>query len=268
MMPDHEVLAGVRGVILDLDGVVYRGDRALPGARGFIEYMSSSGRQVVALTNHSGRTASSYSTKLRGLGVDLAEEQVVSSGWATARFIARERRGKSALVVGTEALRQELARQGVPTSDEPELVVVGFVEELARVPLHLAVNHLLRGAELIATNPDALLPTAQGWLPECGPVTAYLETATGKRALVIGKPNPWIVELALERIGLRASDTLLVGDTLGTDIEAARAAGAKPALVLSGNTRAAPPDPDLLVEDDLQGLLRRFEEADRRLSGG
>ena len=246
----------VRGVIMDLDGVVYRGGEVLPGAADFFTFLRATGRSVVALTNHSGRTANAYSMKLAGLGVELEADRIITSAWAAATYVRRSFPGARVFVVGTSALEQELRAEDVVLAEEEvDLVVVGFVERLAEAPLQQAIEHLLKGARLIATNPDPVLPVPGGFVAECGPVMAYLEAASGCRAHVIGKPNPWIVDLALERLGVAREESLLVGDTLATDVAAARASHVKAALVLTGNTALAPDAPDLLVAKDLRGLL-------------
>ncbi|MDR7418922.1 MAG: HAD-IIA family hydrolase [Armatimonadota bacterium] len=247
-----DALAGVEAIILDLDGVVYSGSSLLPGVREFIGALRDSGRRVVAVTNHSGLNVSGYVEKLNRLGVDLAEDEVLTSGWATAQYLRRPDRQVRIFVLGSEGLRAELLAAGCVESDAPEFVVAGYDPGLTTARLTQAVRHVLAGARLIGTNADALLPTPDGPVPECGPVLAYLEAATGRRAEVIGKPGAFIVEQALVRLGAERGRVLIVGDTVETDVAAGVGAGIRTALVLTGNTKRPPTgdlQPTLTVPD-------------------
>ncbi len=254
-------LADVEALLLDLDGVVYRGANLLPGAREFFEYLRVTGLPFVALTNHSGRRAPEYAAKLADLGVDVAAERIVTSGWATARYLAWSHPGAGVYVVGSPALEQELLAEGCRVAARPQFVVTGFMAKIQHDRLLHATEHLLRGARLIATNPDPLLPVADGFIPECGPLTAFLECAGNCRATVVGKPNPWIVDLAIERLGVPRDRCLIVGDTLATDIAAGTAAGIRTALMLTGNTASPPEGFDGFVAADLHALRRGLEGA-------
>lgn len=229
-----KLLDHIQGFILDLDGVVYEGDRLLSGAREFFSLIHGSGRQLVALTNHSGASAAQVSCKLARLGIALEPERIVTSGWATARYLSTLPNPKVWLL-GSPALRDELRQAGLEFSDRPTHVVVGYTRDLSYADLSQAVQHLRSGATLIGTNPDALLPSPQGPIPETGPLLSYLEYASGTTATVLGKPNPFIVRLALERMGLPAARVAMVGDTFATDIKAALEANLLAILLRTGN---------------------------------
>jgi len=253
-------LAGVRGVILDLDGVVYEGTVLLPGAREFLSFLRDTGRRVVALTNHSGGSSKDYAEKLRRLGVSIPEQDIVTSAMATAQYLRRRNQSARCLILGSAALKDELLSAGLVESSEAEYVVVGYDPALCLSGLAEATRCLLRGAELIGTNADAVLPTPEGPLPDCGPVLAFLEMASGRRATVVGKPNAFIVELAASRLGLCRDEILIVGDTVETDVAAGLAAGIRTALVLTGNGRKTPAGrlvPTLIVPD-LEALRVRW----------
>lgn len=253
------MLDDVSGLLLDLDGVIYRGAELLQGAVEFIEFLHRSGRPFVALTNHSGRRAVDYAAKLATLGIELPAERIVTSGWAAARYLAVSHPGAGVYVVGTPALEEELLAQGCQLVSRPDFVVAGFLPHIEHEQLLRGTRHLLRGAGLLATNPDPLLPVAGGFIPECGPVTAFLESAGSCRATVIGKPNPWIVGLALERLGLPRERCLIVGDTLATDIAAGTRSGIRTALMLTGNTAGAPEGFAGFVAADLDALRTGLE---------
>jgi HAD superfamily hydrolase (TIGR01450 family) len=259
---DPQPLPGVRGVILDLDGVVYSGSNLLPGVREFIAFLRDTGRRIVVVTNHSGLPVQGYAEKLARLGVHIGEEQIITSAWATAEFLRRPGRSVPVFVIGSEGLTHELLASGCVESDTPEFVVAGHDPALDVTRLAQAARHVLAGAQLVGTNADALLPTPAGPVPECGPILAYLEAATGRRATVVGKPSAFIIELSLRRLGLEREDVLIIGDTVDTDIAAGLAAGIRTALVLTGNARHAPTgdrQPTVTVPDlwALRDLLTR-----------
>jgi HAD superfamily hydrolase (TIGR01450 family) len=256
-------LRGIRGIILDLDGVVYRDGLLLPGVREFLDFLKATGRQVVALTNHSAYSSCDYAVKLDQLGIPIPEKSVITSGWATAKYLASFGQAGGVFVIGSGALRAELLAVGLVESSHPDYVVVGYDPLLALPKLTEAARHLFNGARLIGTNRDAVIPTRDGPLPECGPVLAFLETASGQPATVVGKPNPFFVEMALTRLGVKRDAALMVGDTLETDIAGGAAAGLRTALVLTGNVRQVPQeDPPTATVPDLQSLMRLLAEAE------
>lgn len=224
----------IEGFILDLDGVVYQGDQLLAGAMEFFAEVQESGRRLVALTNHSGAKAGEVSSKLSRMGIALEPERIVTSGWATAQYLSTLSKPRVWLL-GSQALHDELLRADLEFSDQPTHVVVGYTRDISYATLSQAVEYLRLGAALVGTNPDALLPTPQGLIPETGPLLRYLEYASGTTASVVGKPNPFIVELALRRMGLPAEKVALVGDTFATDIRAAQAANLLSVLLKTGN---------------------------------
>ncbi|HKV45534.1 MAG TPA: HAD-IIA family hydrolase [bacterium] len=243
-------LARVRGVILDLDGVIYKEDVLLPGAREFLSFLRESRRRVVAVTNHSGSSAEAYAEKLERLGVSIPVQDIITSAWATAQYLQQHRPRARIAAIGSPALKEELAAVGLVESQTPEYVVVGYDPALGLPQLTEATRWLLNGAVLIGTNADAVLPTRAGFIPECGPVLAFLERASGQRATIIGKPNPFIVDAALARLGVARDEALVVGDTVETDIQAGVTAGIPTALVLTGNMGHAPrgePHPTVTV---------------------
>ena len=255
-------LADVHGVILDLDGVVYRGDELIPGAVEFFEYLSRTNRRVVALTNHAGATAASYSEKLANLGITLPASNILTSAEATAEYLRQRTDDASVYIVGSEALKRSLLKAGLTTSSKPEYVVVGFTSDLDFAMLTKATKHLLSGATLIGCNPDALLPTPSGYIPECGPTIAYLEVAGRTNAKIVGKPNPWVFNMALRKLGLQPKQCIMIGDTLETDIVGGNSAGIRTVLVLTGNAKQDPDGQASMVMDDLNKLKLALMQED------
>jgi HAD superfamily hydrolase (TIGR01450 family) len=220
LLQHSPVLANIRGVILDLGGVVYQGSTLLPGAREFLAFLRDSQRRVVALTNHSGTSSRDCADKLERMGVPLREPDIVTSAWAAAEYIVRLNSQAGVFVLGSAALKAELLSAGLTESVEAEYVVVGYDPGVTLSQLLDATPRLAGGATLVATNPDLVLPTPDGPVPECGLFLALLEAASGKRATVVGKPNPFIIDLVLNRLGFSRDDVLIVGDTFETDVVA------------------------------------------------
>jgi glycerol 3-phosphatase-2 len=249
--------------ILDLDGVLYRGDDLVPGAAEAIAGLRHRGRRIVFLTNNSARTPDGVAEKLTQLGIPADPAEVVTSAQAAARLVAGNAGSRAtAFVVGEEGVRTALADAGVEVvdgaPDRTDLVVVGWDRHADYDKLRTASVLVQRGARLIATNADASYPAPGGELwPGAGALLAAVETTTGVRAEVAGKPHRPLFEEAVRRAGTR--EALVVGDRIDTDIEGAMAAGLDSALVLSG---AAVPA-DLLdahalpvgVMEDVRGLL-------------
>lgn len=245
-------LGQVRGVLLDLDGVMYRGHERLPGARRFLSTLRESGRGVVAVTNHAGIDARQLWHKLQGLGIDLAPEEIVTSIDATVAHLRSEHPGASVLAWGSEALRKTLDAEGFLASDLPEVVVVGYRPDPDLAALAAAAEAVARGAAFVGTNPDRWLPAPGGRLPEAGAYLAMVTALSGQRPFVVGKPNAAIAELALARLGISAGEAMVVGDTLETDIATAHTVGAASALLLTGNTAVGDlllPRPDHVFAD-------------------
>lgn len=230
-----EGLGGVRGLLLDLDGVLYRGDDVIAEAPAFVRYLRSSGRRCVALTNNARFSPEEIQAKLAAMDIAFEQDQIIHSGQATAWHLAKLAEHPAVFVAASAQVRAELLRHGALESAAPAFVVAGYDPDLSLARLDEALGHLRNGARLIATNPDPVVPTPNGAKPESGAVIAYLEAASGKKATVIGKPNRVIYQLALERLGLKAPEVLAVGDTMETDIAGALGMGMRAVYVATGN---------------------------------
>lgn len=265
--PPAEALAGVRGVLFDLDGVVYRGDEPVPGAAALFDYLARTGRVVGALTNNARRTAADYSAKLASMGITLPPERIVTAGWATGRHLRGLDPAPKVFLAGSAALRAEVLAAGAVESDTPGFVVAGVDLDMTLARLSEAAKHVRAGARLIVSNPDRVLPTPDGLEPEAGAVRSFLEAATGVRATVIGKPQAGIFKAALDRLGLDREETIMVGDTVETDIAGAVAAGLRSVLVESGNPEAGEDIEPTLRLADVAALHERLAAADAAAGG-
>lgn len=247
--------------ILDLDGTVYLSNTLLPGAREFLEYLKSSGRRYVFITNNSSRTAEEYVEKLTRLGISATLDNVYTSLDATLAWLAKQE-GRKVFAVGTPSFVAKVAASGYEIVDhDPDWVLLGFDTTITYEKIRLAAKALMGRARFVATHPDITCPTADGSVPDTGSFIKLFEAATGKSPIICGKPFPAMVEGALGRLGGLPETAAIIGDRLYTDMAMGRASGILAVLVLSGETKrpdvaTAPPEhkPDL-VFDNLAGVL-------------
>ena len=248
-------------ILLDLDGVLYRWPEPIPGAADAVAALRKAGKRVAFVTNNSSRSPAQVIERLASVGVDARPEEVVTSALATATILA-ERGIGSAFVIGEEGLLEALAEAGIAvvnaSSDEVDVVVVGFDRGVDYTKLKDASVLVERGASLIASNADPSFPAPGGesW-PGAGALLAAIETTTGTRGEVFGKPEAPLFERALASAG--GGPPLVVGDRLDTDIAGATRLGWDCALVLTGDARredveSAPWKPTFVL-DDLSGLV-------------
>jgi HAD superfamily hydrolase (TIGR01457 family) len=237
-------------LLVDLDGVVYRGDQVVPAAAATLPELHRQGVRVLFLTNNSARTPEQVAAKLQGLGIQAEAREVLTSAVATASLLRRDGgSGRSAFVIGERGIREALEQAGVRLVDgEPQacdLVVVGWDRSVDYAKLRTASLLVERGARLIATNSDPSYPAPDGLWPGAGAILSAVTTTTGAPALVVGKPARPMFEAAVEATGSR--NPLVVGDRLETDVGGAAAMGWDSLLVLSGAARPS----DLLRSSDL-----------------
>jgi NagD protein len=226
------------GFLIDMDGVIYRGNELIPGADAFVGRLLERGIPFLFLTNNSQRTRRDVATKLRRMGIDAQDEHIFTCAMATARFLAWQKPGGTAYVIGEGGLLQALHQNGYAIVDQqPDYVVVGEGRAFNFEMVETAVRMIIGGAKLIATNMDPNCPTAHGLRPGCGAIVSMLETATGIKAFSVGKPSPIMVRAARKELGLEAAQTTMIGDTMETDILGGVQMGYRTVLVLSGGTR-------------------------------
>lgn len=249
--------AGTYGAaILDLDGTVYRGDRLVDGADAAVSLLRQAGTDVLFLTNKAIARRDDYSEKLTRLGIPTATDDIVNSGWVTARYVAEHYPDREALVIGEAPLVAELRTAGIETTTTSpgDLLVVSMDREFTYEKLSLAHRTLDDGTPFLATNPDRTCPTENGSIPDAAAMIGAIEGTTGRSVdEILGKPSPTMLEMALDRLDVDPTDCLMVGDRLETDIEMGERAGMTTALVLSGVTdRAAATEaavsPDYVLE--------------------
>lgn len=228
-----------KGFLIDMDGVIYRGSEPIPGAVEFINSLRVNGFPFLFLTNNSQRTSRDVCFKLRRLGFDVNEEDVFTCGTATARYLASKKPHGSAYVIGEGGLLSELHKVGYSiVDDHPDYVVIGEGRTIMLESVDKAINLILGGAKLIATNLDPNCPVGNGkYRAGCGAFVAMLEFATGKQAFSVGKPSPIMMRMARKELGLATNETIMIGDTMSTDILGADAMGFTTVLTLSGVTK-------------------------------
>lgn len=225
------------GYLIDMDGVLYRGNELIPGADRFIERLQQHQIPFLFLTNNSQRTRRDVATRLQRLGLEVGEEHIFTCAMATARFLAQQKPGGTAFVIGEGGLLTALHNNGYAIVDhDPDYVVVGEGRTLSYELVESALNMIRKGAKLIATNLDPNCPTHSGLRPGCGALVALLEEASGIKAFSVGKPSPVMMRAARKELGLSANQTIMIGDTLETDILGGVQLGYRTVLVLSGST--------------------------------
>lgn len=258
------------GLLIDMDGVIYRGSEIIPGADVFIQALKDEQIPFLFLTNNSQRTRRDVATKLQRMGIEVTEQHIFTCAMATARFLAKHKPNGTAYVIGEGGLLQALHKNGYSIVDhKPDFVVVGEGRTVTLDMLERAVTLVLNGAKLIATNLDPNCPTNTGTRPGCGATVTYLETATGMRAFSCGKPSPIMMRAARKELGLSTSGTVMVGDTMSTDILGGIQMGYRTVLTLTGSTRRDELDsfaygPDVVIESVAElGEPTRFLESIR-----
>ncbi|MBI1355235.1 MAG: HAD-IIA family hydrolase [Acidobacteria bacterium] len=226
------------GFLIDMDGVIYRGTEAIPGAADFIEHLDEQGIPYLFLTNNSAYTQLDVVVKLRKFGIETSTEHVYTAALATAEFVSQQKPDGAAFVIGEGGLLNALNQVNYAISSEhADYVIVGEGRTMNFEGMEKAHRLIANGAHLISTNADTWCPTDSGPRPGCGAIVALLEAATGRKAYHVGKPNPFMMRLARKKIGLRTDEVTMVGDTMDTDIRGATDLGFHSVLVLTGSTR-------------------------------
>ena len=232
-----ETLRGKKGFICDMDGVIYHGNRLLPGVKEFVAWLYRENKNFLFLTNSSEHSPKELQRKLERMGLEVDESHFYTSALATARFISSQAPGCSAYVIGGAGLIMALHDEGITMNDiDPDYVIIGEGNTYNYENILRAVHLVLKGAKLIGTNSDLTGPTEQGIVPACRALVAPIELATGKEAYYIGKPNPLMMRTGINLLGGHSQDTVIIGDRMDTDIVAGIECGLDTVLVLSGVT--------------------------------
>ncbi|MBC7251956.1 MAG: HAD family hydrolase [Anaerolineae bacterium] len=253
---DLSKLREIHNLIIDMDGVLYRGNAPMPGLTDFFAFMREKSIRFTLATNNSSRTPEEYVAKLAGMGVTVSPEDILTSGIATADYLSSiAPPGTKVYVIGAESLAETMRKYGFEVSDrDAAFVVVGMDTQVTYDKLRRATLLIRAGARFIGTNPDKTFPSEEGIVPGNGAILAAIETATGVTPLTIGKPEPTLFEMALKRMSADPAHTAVLGDRLETDILGGINAGLLTILVLSGvvnreELAVSEVKPDLVFED-------------------
>ena len=241
--------------LIDLDGVVYRGNELLPGAREFIDWLAANKKKYLFLTNNSFATGTQILAKLSRLGVATDGAHLLTAGQAAVQNIARRVPGGSVYVVGEQPLIDLVEEQGLSSvpveSTEADAVLVGLDRTFDYQKMTNAADSIRNGALFVTINRDPVLPVAGGFLPGCGSLAAALEAASGVNPEVVGKPEPMLLQEAMKLLDSTPDETVMVGDGLGIDILAGQRAGTRTLLVLSGSTARADVEQSTIKPDHI-----------------
>ncbi|MFA6714657.1 MAG: HAD-IIA family hydrolase [Victivallaceae bacterium] len=228
-------LISKKGFISDMDGVIYHGNKLLPGAAEFVDWLNENGKKYLFLTNSSERTPQELREKLLRLGIDVPREHFYTSALATADFLSRQHPDCTVYVIGDAGLINALYEKGISMNDaNPDYVVVGETRTYNFERIEHAALLVQRGAKLIGANPDLTGPTEKGIVPATGALIAPIELASDSKAYFIGKPNPVMMRRAVKTLGCQSVEAVIVGDRMDTDIVAGVEAEVDTVLVLSG----------------------------------
>ncbi len=254
-----------QGWLIDMDGVLYHGTRPLPGASSFIRALQEAQIPFLFLTNNATRTPAEYVQRLAQMDIHVGEEAIFTSALATARYVQQTYPAPGpVLVIGGNGIRVALQDAGfalTDRADQARIVVSAMDVDATYARCAEATLAIRGGAAWIQTNPDRTFPSERGIVPGAGAIQAFLEAATERTPLIIGKPQPGIFQQALELLGTPPEATVMLGDRLETDILGAHGAGLKTICVLTGiatrdQAQAYHPRPDWIL-DDLNGLFRK-----------
>lgn len=260
---DLDKLRSIKSFVIDMDGVLYRGQEPLPGAQDFLNHLQEQGVPFILATNNSTRTPRQYVAKLRAMGIEVTEHHILTSALAAALYLSRIAAPRAKVyVIGEDGLISAVEEQGFLSTDKDvDLVVAGLDSQLTYEKLKIATLAIRAGASFIGTNPDTTLPSDEGLVPGSGAILAALEAATGVRPLIIGKPQPILLRLAMEKLGATPDCTAIIGDRLETDILGGKGVDLITVLVLTGisdreELETSPFQPDLVFDD-----IGRFYQA-------
>jgi NagD protein len=255
-----------KGFIFDLDGTVYLSDKLIPGADVVIRLLRENRRKIVFLSNKPIQTREDYASKLTRLGIPTQPDEVINSTLVMAHYLKKNAPQAKLFVVGEVPFVEELERAGFTITDEPkeiEYVVVALDRTFDYQKLNIAFQAIKLGAHFVATNPDRTCPVEGGEIPDCAGMIAAIEAVTMKKVeVIVGKPSLLIIQTALEVMGLRSEDCILIGDRLETDIKMGRESGIATGLVLTGVTdektlKESSIHPDFIFQSiaDVENLL-------------
>ena len=223
--------------VFDMDGTIYLGENVFPFAVEYIKRLRSEGRRVLFFTNNASKSPSFYLNRLTRMGFEPREDEILTSGDVTIRFLHEKRAGKTVYLLGTALLQKSFADAGIVLSDDADIVVSSFDTELTYAKLERACTLIRGGAEYLCTHPDYNCPTEDGFIPDSGAIAAAITASTGVKPRFFGKPYADTAEMILSYTGFEAKDACIFGDRLYTDIALGKNSGMTAVLVLSGETK-------------------------------
>ncbi|HET9922074.1 MAG TPA: HAD-IIA family hydrolase [Ktedonobacteraceae bacterium] len=230
-------MEGVKNYLIDMDGVLLKGNTLIPGAADFVQRLREQSIPFLIFTNNSEYTPRDLQTRLHYMGLDVPPEAIFTSALATAQFLHSQRPGGKAYAIGESGLTTALHDIGyVLTDQEPEYVVLGETMTYSFERITRAIRFINAGARFIATNPDVMGPGEGGIVPATGAVASLISAATGVTAYFVGKPNPLMMRTALRAINAHSEDSAIIGDRMDTDMVAGLESGLRTILVLTGVT--------------------------------
>lgn len=233
-----ENIKSKKGFICDMDGVIYHGNKILPGVAEFVNWMIENDKRFVFLTNSPEKTPHELSMKLERMGLSVSPDHFYTSAMATAEFLHSQAPQCTAYVIGEAALSKALYDRGIYMNDvNPDYVVIGETRTYCFEKIEKAIALVGGGAKLIGANPDTVGVTEKGIMPATGSLVAPIEIATGKKAYFVGKPNPLMLRHGLSILGCHSADIAFIGDRMDTDIIAGIESNIDTVLVLSGVTK-------------------------------
>ncbi|MFQ6089536.1 MAG: HAD-IIA family hydrolase [Candidatus Methanofastidiosia archaeon] len=225
----------LKNLIIDMDGVLYRGKTPLPYSKEFIEFLKKRGYKFMLLTNNSSKTQKEYQRKLLKMKIKVDENQILTSSVAISKYLSKIKPCAKIYVIGERGLYSELEKRGFEiTKKDPDFVVVGWDRRFNFEKLNVACRLIRKGAEFYATNTDSTYPQERGLLPGCGALVAAVQECAGVKPHVVGKPNPYIINLALNMMEAEKEESAIIGDRIATDILAGVRSGIKTILILTG----------------------------------
>ena len=234
-----EDLRDINLFLFDMDGTLLLGNHLFDFTKELLEAIRKEGKKYLIMTNNSSKSVSDYVKRLAAFDVPVTEDDFLTSSQAMAYYLLKNHPGKKLYVCGTIALKEELQKAGFTITenlDEVECIIMGFDRELTFKKLEdMSKLLLLTDLPYLATNPDYVCPTEFGSVPDCGSMCDMLYNVSGKRPIVIGKPAPLMLELAMDRYGYTKEETAVIGDRIYTDIKSGLNAGAAAILVMSGD---------------------------------
>lgn len=252
-----------RGWLVDLDGTVYLGEQLIDGAAEAMAALRAEGRRIAFLSNKPLQTREEYAAKLTRLGIPAAADDVINSSLVLARHLRTLDPGAPVFVIGEPPMQAEMRAHGFEVRDDDRVrwVVIAFDRTFTYAKLNIALQAVRGGARLIATNPDRTCPVEGGEIPDCAGMIAAVEAVTDRTVeLIVGKPSPIILEVALAALGCAPGESVIVGDRLETDMLMGRRLGLATILVLSGVTRPGDPRIAATAPDHVLRSIRELVE--------